>query len=257
MKPCSTNAIFISIFGFLLMSAQVVAHQVGRHGDHHKDSGKDGVEGLWSGQLEAGFSATSGNSNSQVNNAAADLQRKEEQWTHNLRLRVAGSAFNGRRNSESYAGDAVARFDVSQDRFLFATLNYFEDKFDSFNRSISTAGGFGFKPLALEKLTWDIYTGVGYSDQSRKEGDEDISGMTFLGESRYTHQFTPNTDMAILSRVEYKPENTFARNEASLDVAINSTLSLKFAYEVRYNSDPDRADEDIDTLTKANIVYRF
>ena len=65
------------------------------------------------------------------------------------------------------------------------------------------------------------------------------------------------TNLDFNTTVGYKPENTFSRNEASLDVAINSTLALKLAYEIRYNSEPARVDKNLDTITKANIVYRF
>ena len=211
----------------------------------------------WQGSLEAGFTTTTGNSESEVFNSAFNVLHHQSQWTHALYVAASGSAFNGRRNTESYSVDGTVKRDIAEKQFLFANLRFFDDKFDSFSESTSAAAGAGFQPMVSSKLSWDVFAGIGYSHQRLEEGNENISGVTFLGISRYSHKITETTGLDIVSSIEYKPENTFARNEASLDVAINSTLALKFGYEMRYNSAPATLDKNLDTVTKANIVYKF
>ena len=213
--------------------------------------------GQWSGVLEAGLISTSGNSQSEVFNSAVKAVREWDRWTQTVNMTTAGASFNGTRNKESYLLDGTVKFDLSEQQFLFVNARYFDDKFDSFSESVSAAGGAGFKPVLNQTFSWDVFTGIGYSHQSLEQSGEDISGVTFLGISRYSRKLTDSTNLDFNTTVEYKPENTFSRNEASLDVAINSTLALKLAYEIRYNSEPARVDKNLDTITKANIVYRF
>lgn len=251
---------------FLGLCLPIQAHQ-GSHdssaneSDVSVDKLEDSQSQLWTGKVEAGFITSTGNSDSKVFNTAIDAVREFERWTHTVKLTAAGAAFNGSRSKEFYSLEGTAKYDLQRKKFLFANARYYDDKFDSFNEIVSAAGGAGFQPFVTDGLSWDVFAGIGYSHQTLEfvsEGeDDDLSGITFLGISRYSRQLTKTADLDFVSRVEYKPENTFARNEASLDVAINSTLALKIAYELRYNSDPARVDESLDTITKANIVYKF
>lgn len=230
------------------------------HSDHDNTESTEDIVGQkpkWQGNLEAGFIATTGNSESEVFNGAFNILHHKSQWTHALYAAASGSAFNGKRNTESYSVNGTVKRDIKDKQFLFATVRLFDDKFDSFSQSSSAAVGAGFQPMVTSKLSWDVFAGIGYSHQRLEESDKDISGVTFLGISQYSHQLTETTHLDFVSSIEYKPENTFARNEASLDVAINSTLALKFAYEMRYNSSPASLDKNLDTITKANIVYKF
>lgn len=216
-----------------------------------------GDKAQWQGKLEAGFIATTGNSEAKVFNGVFNAVRVIEQWIQAIIIKAAGSAFNGSRSAKLYSADGTVKYDLLDNIFFFANLRYFDDKFDSFNESIAAVGVAGFKPMASDKLSWDIFFGVGYSRQSLQVTAEDISGMTFVGISRYSHQPSPSTGLDFISRFEYKPENTFAGNEASVDVAINSILALGPAYEFRYNSGPASTDDNLGTVTKANIVYTF
>lgn len=212
---------------------------------------------LWSGSFEAGFISATGNSESEVANIGADAKRIRQRWTDSVKLLASGGSYGGVRNTELYSVDGTLKYDLEDKRFLFANARYFDDKFDSFDEILSVAAGTGFRPIGQDKLNWDVYAGMGYSRQRFEGTGKDISGVTFLGISNYSQQLTDSTDMSLQSLIEYKPDNTFARNEASLNVAINSTLALKVAYELRYNSDPAAVDKNIDTVTKANIVYEF
>ena len=211
----------------------------------------------WQGSAELGFIVATGNTQSEVVNAVGESNRESGRWQHRIKLAAAGAVYNDIRNTESYALEGTVKYDLYEKKFLFANIRYFDDKFDSFNKIVSGAAGAGFQPLLQDKLTWDVFAGVGYSDQSLEQTGEDISGMTFLAISTYRHQLSDSTTLSFGSLLEYKPENTFSRNEASLKVAINHSLALKVAYELRYNSAPATLDKNIDTLTKANIVYEF
>lgn len=208
-------------------------------------------------EIEAGLVLTSGNSDSQIVTVSGQLQRQQHNWLHTVNGDIYSAAYNSNRTAESYRLELMSRYDLPNQRYWFANARYFDDKFDSFKGIASAAAGAGFQPLNHRRARWDVFAGLGYSAQRRESNNADISGATFLGLSSYHYQLTDNTDVAIRSRFEYLPDNTYIRNTASLKVAINSTLSVRLGYELRYNARPDRADENIDTITKANLVYAF
>ena len=54
--------------------------------------------------------------------------------------------------------------------------------------------------------------------------------------------------------LESGADNTFVRNELSLQVQITDVLALAVAYSVRHNTKPPNAFENTDTLTTINLV---
>lgn len=212
---------------------------------------------LWQGSIEAGLVAVTGNTQSEVANLGFNARRRQQSWTQAVKSEIYSAAYDGNRNAETYLLEGMLKYDLSVGRYLFSNARYYDNKFDSFTQIYSGALGAGFRPVGNVALSWDVYAGLGYSWQSRDVTQEDISGATFLGLSDYSQKISETTDFGLESRLEYKPENTFIRNQASINLAINETLSVKLIYELRYNSEPSNADENLDSLTKANVVYSF
>ena len=222
---------------------------------------KDLAEKKCSGKGQAGLLMTTGNSRAEVVNIGLDINRKKLRWNHFAKLAVSAASYNGQRSTESYLLEGLMKYDLEERQYLFSNIRYFNDKFDAFGRILSGAAGAGFRPVDKEKLSWDVFAGLGYIDQALEQNnnlfDEDISGITFLGLSTYRHQLTQTAKLGFDTRVEYTPDNTLTQNEANFSVAINATLDLKLAYELRYNSAPGIVEKNLDTKTTVNVVYSF
>jgi putative salt-induced outer membrane protein len=57
--------------------------------------------------------------------------------------------------------------------------------------------------------------------------------------------------------VESGEYNTFAQNDLSLSVTMNSHLALKAGWQARHNSNAAEDLKKTDTLSTMNVVYRF
>lgn len=222
---------------------------------------EESPEQEWSGKGQGGLLMTTGNSRAEVVNIGLDVNRKNLRWNHTAKLAVSGASYNGRRSTESYLLEGLVKYDLEERQYLFSNIRYFDDKFDAFGLILSGAAGAGFRALEKEQLSWDVFAGLGYIDQALEQRnnllDEDISGITFLGLSTYRHQLTKTAKLGFDTRLEYTPDNTLTQNEANFSVAINATLDLKLAYELRYNSAPEIVDKNLDTKTSVNVVYSF
>ncbi len=211
----------------------------------------------WSGKGELGLVIVTGNTESEVLNAAGEVARNFNGWDNALKATAISSKNDGEKNAESYSLEGTTQYDLTDRQYVFGNARYFEDKFDSFEAIYSVAGGIGYRVFKTPKMKWDVSLGLGYIHQVREETGEDISGPSGLAISRYSHKLTETTELTNDTRLETTADNTFLQNTIGVSVAINSALALKVAYEVRYNSDPDSVDKNTDTITSVNIVYKF
>ncbi len=211
----------------------------------------------WSGKGELGYVMVTGNTESEVLNVAAEVARNYNGWDNSVRFAAVSSENDGDKSGESYTLEGTTEYDLTERKYVFGNARYFEDRFDSFEEIYSIAGGMGYRAIKTEAMHWNVSVGLGYTHQKFEETGEDISGASFLVISNYSHSLTDTTDFTNDTRFEDTANNTFIQNIAGLSVAINSSLALKVGYEVRYNSNPAQADENTDTITSVNIVYKF
>ncbi len=211
----------------------------------------------WKGVGEAGLVIVEGNSESQVLNANLTFENESEKWDHKLRLAATSAESDGEKDAESYTADWDTQYYLTERSFVFGDLRYFDDKFDSFEAIYSGAVGLGYRVVKTEAISWKTSAGAGYRQTELEETGEEQSGVNYLFISDYKHKLTDTTTLTNETRVEVSEDNTFTQNIFGLSVAINSSLAMKFAYELRYNSEPAEGDENTDSITSVNLVYNF
>lgn len=211
----------------------------------------------WTGEGEFGFVQVTGNTESETLNAAFEAEKKHGKWTHIAKAAAVQATSNDVDSAESYLAGWRSEHSFSERAYSFGDLNYFDDRFDSYEEIYTAALGIGYKAIMRDHLTWDVSAGVGYRDTTVELTQEVESGLAYLLESDYKHTLTETTQLENYTRVEIGDFNTFSKNKTSLSVTINSILALRASYEIRHNSDPEPGFEATDRITSINIVLKF
>ncbi len=211
----------------------------------------------WSGEGEAGIILIDGNSNSKIINAGLSVNKKVETWENTLKVAANTAENNGDKSAESYLAAYNIKYDISEKSFLFGDLRYLDDKFDSFDGISTIGGGYGYRISNTELLKWFVNAGLGYRNTEFDSIGDDISGIAFIGESDFRFKFSDTAEITDIFRTEATSDNSYLQNSLGLSVAMNSLLSLKISYDVRYNSDPAEGDTNTDTITAVSLVYKF
>ncbi len=211
----------------------------------------------WSGEGEAGIVLVDGNSNSKIINVGLSLSKNIEDWEHTIKLAANTAENNGDKSAESYLAAYNIKYDFSEKSFLFGDLRYLDDKFDSFNGITTIGGGYGYRISNTELFKWSVNAGLGYRNTEFDSIDDDISGVAFIGESDFRFKLSETAEITDVFRIEATSDNSYLQNILGLSVAMNSLLSLKISYDVRYNSDPAEGDTDTDSITAVSLVYKF
>lgn len=224
-------------------------------------------DGKWRYALGAGASFSSGNSDSTKVNLDAEGVRATAQD----KLLLYGRVLYG--ESDDVKTDEFLALGVRYDRNLsgkwygFGTGEYLRDRPANLSRRLSAGAGLGYHVIKTEPTRWDVFGGVGYSDDSYiaptlVSGELRTSygrAELLLGEES-THKLTDTTDLkqrfVVYPNLDDSGEFR-ATFDAGLAVAMNKTMRLTVTLGYRYNSDPGTGLEKTDTLLVAGISVKL
>ena len=221
----------------------------------------------WRYSIGMGGSVASGNSSAKSLNATADAVKANprNKWTLYGRLLYAT-------DDEETTSDQVSagvRYDreLSAPWFQFGLVDWLTDRPANLAYRLSVNTGFGYHIFKEEKSFWDVFGGVGYSQDNLVEATV-VSGNLrsnygraelLLGEQSQ-HQLTDNTTvkqrLSIFPNLEDRGEYR-AVFDTTLAVAVNRTFALTASLNYRYNSDPGTGLDKRDLLFVTGILVRM
>jgi putative salt-induced outer membrane protein len=245
----------------------------------------------WSGSGEVGFAASRGNAKSENLNAKIQFKKEDERWKDTFYLTALRS--KGEVNTTTvdptttpptvtthstyqttanrYETGASAGYKLDERSYIVGALRYENDDFSPFDYQAVVSIGYGYTALKndTDELSFEI--GPGYKRFRPVETREIVGDppVTIVdhhdsdGEAvgrgliAYKHGFTDTTSFVDTLLVEAGSTNTFAQNDAGLQVDMSKKLALKVGYQVRHNSDVAPGIKATDQLITTNLVYNF
>ncbi len=212
----------------------------------------------WSGKGEFGFVMARGNSETETLNLGLEFERQSEKWRNLLRMTALRAEDEGQLNAERYTLAYKSGYNFNEKSYLFGALRYDQDEFSSNDYQASLSMGYGRQLLDSDTHQLSVEVGPGVR---RTESNDPLAATetNVIGRlsTDYAWTISETADLSNALLVESGSDNTFAENELSLKVAINSRFALKLSGAVRHNTDVDPGIEKTDTLTTANLVYKF
>ena len=224
-------------------------------------------DGLWRALVNVGLTHASGNANATTLTAKVDAVRAtvDDKWTlygETLRSRAEGVT-SGHRDR------AGGRYDwnLSPRVFTLASLDLERDTVAALDHRVSLGAGLGYKFVDRDDVHFNVFGGLGYADDRylvpREAGGElrtRYSRPTALLGEESSHKFNPTTSAT--KRLVVTPDlqragNYRAQWDASLAVAMTSTMSLSIGLNTRYDSAPGFGLKRADTLLTTGIAVKF
>lgn len=219
----------------------------------------------WSGSGEAGLTKASGNTENENFNIGLTLGADSNNWHHDIAFKFFRAEAAGLTSADNISLDYIAKRDLTERSYLWASAGFLDDDFDGFTEQTSIGVGYGYHVFKTERRDWEVGVGIGYRDTAESIFQADgsqidgkgLSSATGILRSNFRQKLTDNTEFFDTFKAEIGSENTFIENDASLLVAMNDKFSLKAGLLYRNNSDPAPGADDTDTITSLNLVYNF
>jgi putative salt-induced outer membrane protein len=167
---------------------------------------------------------------------------------------------DGDKNAERYATELRLDFALSERLYAFGNAGWRRDRFAGLDdRYVAGVGG-GYRILAGPRHFLAGEFGFTHVTDRYTTGERQdfLSGRAF---TRYLFAFTERSRFSQTVEFLYDfedPENFNINTETAVTAALNSYLSLKMSYSVRYDNVPVPADfERTDTALSAALVFNY
>lgn len=218
---------------------------------------KDEPDRGWRGKGEFGLVSTSGNTDTRSLNMVLEFIYESERWRHRLAAGAIYAEDDGETTAERYDLGAQTDYKLTQRSYVFGALRYEMDDFSAFEDQTTLTAGYGRQLLDNKIHELKMEGGIGYRTSELQVTGETENDVIARGVVDWAWHLTPTTDLTERFLVETGSDNTFVQNDLGLAVAINSRFAVKLALQVRHNSDVPEGVDETDTLTSANLVYKF
>ncbi len=210
----------------------------------------------WKGEVDLGFVATQGNTNTSTLNGALDLQVRYGAWRHAVRVEALHASDRGTTTAERYVGDLTNHYDLSAVSYLFGNVRYESDRFSGYSYQAAEAAGYGRRFRPLPALKAELEAGPGLR-QSRETTGSSTNEAIFRAAGRLVWQLTPNAKFQQRVRLDSGRANTSIESVSSLQSTVIGALALKLSETVKYNTSVPAGTKNTDLLTSVNLVYSF
>lgn len=211
----------------------------------------------WTGDVEAGASISSGNTEKQVMRFGLNLNKEGEEnaWGHTVKATANSSTENDIRSEEEYRLSGQSRYNISATDYTFAELDYVNDRFSGFQYRISEGIGYGRKFYDTETLRIAGEVSVG-GRHTLDTLDEKTNSALAKVSGKVNWDINENIEFVEDLSVSFA-DSTIILSDTAVKSKLSENLYLKFGVTIEHNSDVPSKTEKTDTLTSFSLGYKF
>lgn len=210
----------------------------------------------FSGEASAGFINTSGNTSTRTLNSKVEGKYQARAWAHLVNVSALTAQRDKITTDERYSVGYKLSRDFTAHDYVFASMNYDNDRFAGVIVRTTEAFGYGRRLLARPAHTLDAELGAGATQQKRLDGMRDHAVVGLIN-VKYQWRITETSSFSQATKVEHSKDNTFINPVSALKLVIAGQLFTTLGYEVRINTSVPATTRKTDTLTSINLGYAF
>lgn len=220
---------------------------------------QDPGTGPWSGDLEFGYVATSGNTETKTVKSRADVKREVEKWRYTIHFDSLNTSEDDDRSAERYFLSNKIDYKYSDRSYLFGYASYSDDRFSGFDYQAVVAAGWGYRIIENSTMTWDAEIGPGYrinkvEDSATEDDDREAILRAY---TKYEWELSSSATFSQELQVEKGGDNTISKSVTALKTTIIGALAMKLSYTVKYTEEVPVGNKHADTETAVTLVYSF
>lgn len=220
----------------------------------------EGKMGL-SGSGEAGFTSTTGNTQTESLVAALKTEYRQKMYKAKGLLEAANKNESGTKTQERYVAD------IQLDRYVtdmpntygFLQARYENDRFENIDLNSYYFLGLGHEFFNTDITLLSLEAGLGYqnNDYSSASTTKDFDQTSGKLAVNFEYQINANVRFLQDGNVYTGGDQTKTETNTGVKVKLSDALNMKASYKYRHNSMPDAGSKKEDTETQITIVYDF
>lgn len=222
-----------------------------------------GIWSGWSGDVFAGYSKTTGNTQKSSANLSASALKRFDKSQFLLKGSMTYSESNKMMDGQKW--DALAKYshDFGQDDNLFSFTQVYvdHDYFSDIDYRITPSTGLGYHIVKTDDWTWDVDAGLGYRITrhrvNKAADDEALTAIlhTFAKKQIFEKAFI-SEDLTVYPGLK-SDSGVLLRSETTFSNPLRENVDLELKYIMDYNSQPATGKKKTDGQFIAGLKYKF
>ena len=203
------------------------------------------------------FVGTHGNAESQSLGVGGDLIWRPDPWTYSAKTIFAQSESDEELTARSLAATFRAARALNERWLGYGQYDFLRDLFAGVEQRHVIEGGLSY--LALREAPHHLRLDMGLGYLYERLPDEHFDSATLALGAAYRFIISAASDFRYEPRFLLPfvdPDAWKFNQDASLDVALTSILSLKLAHTLRYSNEPPPGFETTDTIMAVSLVAK-
>ncbi|WP_375272143.1 YdiY family protein [Sphingomonas sp.] len=211
---------------------------------------------LWTGRIEAGGFASTGNTQVTGITGSANLQRESLNWRHKLRLQADYQRNAGVTSREHYLAAYEPNWKIDDRVYLYGSAQFEADRFFGYYERYSASTGAGYNAIRSPKLTLDVELGPAFRYTSFTDGRLQSSPAA-RGSLDLNLKLSSGVTIKQNASAYAERFNSTVSSNTALSAKLIGPLSGQVSYTVQYESSPPEGRVSTDTTSRASLVYSF
>jgi putative salt-induced outer membrane protein len=209
---------------------------------------------LWSGEVEAGFINTAGNSRSENMRARLKLQYEPGTWKHGLTGDFIQVSDQDKITTEQFNAALKSDRALSVRSYLFVNGRYDTDRIAGYSPRVTESAGYGRRFPFTDRMVLEAETGAGGRHTWNTDGSKMSEAIVRLA-VRYIWKFGSMSEFSESAFLEFGDSNVHSESQTSLTTRINSDFSLRMNVTVKHDTVVPVDRHKTDMITSMTLVY--
>jgi putative salt-induced outer membrane protein len=211
---------------------------------------------IWKGELELGASRSTGSTQVVGLYASAKLTRDGLKWRQQVTGRIDFQQTDHVTTTQRIIAAWQPQYKWSDRTYSYGLLQYESDRSLGYSNRETVGAGFGYTAYKGPKGTLNLEGGP-----AMRETDflEQPNRTTLAGRASLTGHFslTPTLQLSQDASVFVEQRDTTASATSSVDTKLIGNLKARLSYNIQYEQDAPTGRNELDTISRATLVYAF
>ncbi|UJF19545.1 DUF481 domain-containing protein [Vibrio sp. SS-MA-C1-2] len=226
------------------------------------------IESPWGLEVELGYQSQSGNNDSRSINSRLAVDYHHGLFNNSGEFKYYQSKSDGIKDNQrnQFKGQTSYYLTERSRRYLFANIDYLNDRFGSYYKNMTISSGVGFQVLDNDKMGLQLEFGPGFRHQEPNLDEIDDDDLIYpdtvnegiaKGTAKFSWNIVKNINLDTDLIAVYGESNTSFENGVDITTAVTESFAIKLSNTLRYQTwVPDGLDNK-DNTTTINLLYQF
>ncbi|MBK1792269.1 DUF481 domain-containing protein [Persicirhabdus sediminis] len=243
---------------FILAAVLTASATVGQSFAEESVKEESAATPKWENSVDLGLSLAKGNTDNLLIKAGYNTIKKEEFDTYALDASYAFGEENGSRNQNEFLFNSSWQRLHSEKMYSKLSLIARHDEFADIDYRVSLNATLGYYVIKNDTTELSFEAGLGVTTED-KGGVQDTYANGVVGE-HFSHKFSDATKLTqnfvITPRLDDFDDYHWVF-DLGIETAITETMSLKFAFENKFENQPAAGSERNDLKLITGLSYKF